>query len=196
MKWLIALVALAGCDKLFSVTHVPLHVDSGADAPLEACPTVDYVAVGGTAQTSKYRYVSPKGLPWDAAELDCETDSLTKITHLVVFDDPSEMAAVRSLVPASPPYWQVFTGYARNADAQGGIPFSFTSVTGTPIEASSPIWEKVNGVEPDNGGTMFPEETITFFEMTRNLTDGPASMQLGYICECDGKVANQTFKIR
>jgi hypothetical protein len=205
MRWLVVLVALAGCDELFSVDFVELHpdgdvvaVDATADALSDACPTIfGYAPVAGTAPRSTYRYVPSNGAAWDGAELDCETDSPNKITHLVVFDDPSEEAALRSLVPASPQFWQVFTGYARNANSSGGASKMFTSVLGEPLAESSPLWEKVSGgAEPDDGGTTLMEETITFFEMTRNMSDGRASSQLAYICECDGKVANQTFNIR
>jgi len=193
MKWLAALAVLAGCDIVVGVRHVS---ESPADGPQEACPTFGYGAVGGAPSTSTYRYVQPAGIPWDSAELDCEADSLSKITHLVVFDDPSEEAALRGLVQPAPQYWQVFVGYARSSNANGGAPFNFKAVTGETLEIDSPLWEKVNGVEPDNGGASGGEETITFFEMTRNMSDAPANIALGYICECDGKPANQTFQIR
>ena len=136
----------------------------------------------------------PRG---DQAELDCENDSNTKVSHLVVFDDPSEEEALRQfIIGGGFPTFQAFTGYARDATSQGGVPFQFTSVLGQPLDAASPLWETMVGeAEPDNGGTG-GEETITFFDTYRKLADGPANAQETYLCECDGKRANHTFKIR
>lgn len=196
MKWLAAVVLLVGCDEVFSVDHVDLAIDAPrADVISEPCPTFGYGIVAGAPEHSTYKYVKPSGIPWDSAELECESDSITKITHLVVFDDPSEEAAVRAVVQPAQSFWQVFVGYARSSTANGGAPFNFTAVTGEPLDISSPIWEKVNGPEPDNGGTG-SEETITFFEATRNMSDARADITLGYICECDGKPANHAFQIR
>ncbi|HTL38971.1 MAG TPA: hypothetical protein VL326_37825 [Kofleriaceae bacterium] len=194
MRWLAALLTITGCDSVFSVDHVRLTIDAPVDA-VEPCPSMNYVTVNGAPPTSTYRYVPNMGFTWDAAALACKSDSMTGVTHLVVFETVGEMSAVRSLVPPTPPYWQVFTGYARNSNSHGGSPFQFTSVTGVPLAQTDSIWETASYVEPDDGG-VGGQETITFFEMTRNLTDGPADIQRGFLCECDGTPANQMFQIR
>ncbi|HSD90634.1 MAG TPA: hypothetical protein VLB44_24085, partial [Kofleriaceae bacterium] len=196
LAWLVLL--LGGCDKLFSIDHVDLDkdaqtADTNGDAPTpvdapEACPQ-NYRIVQNTPLSSVYRLGSTP-MSWDAAAADCNNDTLTRVTHLIVFDDIAELVAIRPFVNAAAP-WSAYVGYARDTIAQGGDPTMFTSVTGTPLSATSMLW---GTNEPDNGGGPgLPEETVVFIRDDKDLTDGPDTYPFVYICECDHVPANQVF---
>jgi hypothetical protein len=200
----LALVAvlgsLSGCDLLFQLEHLEPRGDAAVvgdasdangdagDASLELCP-VGYVSVANAPVTSVYRY-SSLAIDWNAAAVDCRDDSLTGISHLVVFEGVAEVAALRAFVPALAP-WGAHAGYSRDTIAHGGVATQFTSVTGMPLSSTSPLWASL---EPDNGGGGGPEEAGTFFANDRNLVDAPIAEVRGYVCECDHIVANQVFQ--
>jgi len=197
----VLVVLLGGCDKLFSIDHVDLdkdaqtadtsvdpRLDGPVDAP-EACP-LDYRPVQNTPLSSVYRYGTSQ-MSWDAAAADCANDTLTRVTHLIVFDDIAELVAIRPFVTAAAP-WTAYVGYARNTISHGGDPTMFTSVTGVPLSPTSMLWAVA---EPDNGGgAPMPEETVVFIRNDKNLTDGPDIYPFVYICECDHVPANQVFQ--
>lgn len=197
LAWLVVL--LAGCDKLFSIDHIDptdariadTSVDTLLDGPIdapEACPT-NYSIVPNTPLNSVYRLGSTP-MSWDAAAADCSNDTLTRVTHLIVFDDIAELVAIRPFVPGVDP-WIAYVGYARDTIQQGGDPTMFTSVTGIPLSPTSMLWA---ANEPDNGGgPSLPEETVVFIRNDKDLTDGPDTYQFIYICECDHVQANQVF---
>jgi len=174
----IAVIGLAGCDKLFSLEHL--------DEPPE-CPA-NYAPLAATR--SVYRYVDETRL-WDEAATDCNNDN-PGTTHLVVLDDAAELVAVRTLVTAAPPY-NVHVGYARDTVAAGGDPKVFYAVTGETLDLDAPTWDLWRQGEPDN---YMGIETIVFIEDDQDMTDGePARMQR-YVCECDGRPATRTFTLR
>ncbi len=177
MKWL-ALLLLGGCDSLFNLDPVTLppdarELDAAIDAVSEACPSV-YSPIG----TSSYFFV-PDVATWEAAEVLCERDTETHITHLVVFDDAAEMQAVRAIVTTPNLSWQVWAGYSRpKLDATK----LYYEVTGGTIDAASPLW---NVGEPNAG-----DETATFFQATGGMIDTNAGYFLPSLCECDHKPAH------
>ena len=175
---MIALVGLGGCDKLFSLSRL----DPPIDAP--ACPAT-YTSV--ERAKSKYRYVAQQRL-WDEAAADCRNDDATN-THLVVFDDAAEIAAMRTLV-ADAQIYTLHVGYARDTD---GDPRVFYAVTGETLDLMSPTWDLWQQGEPNNFNGI---ETIVFIEHDKSLMDGEPSRSQRYICECDGRPATRTFVIR
>ncbi|HTL37353.1 MAG TPA: hypothetical protein VL326_29670 [Kofleriaceae bacterium] len=191
--WAVALVALAGCDRLFEITHVdPTSVDamSTIDTPPDAthlCPG-DYHAIPGAPDVSLYRW-NPAQLIWSEAEADCEDDSPYPITHLLVFDRPGEMEAVRAALNAM--FFNQFashTGYARNVLDN---PYEFYAVTGEPVPQTRPPW---NMGEPT--GTVGPgEETTVRFESFTDLIDQPWDFPLSSLCECDQRPVTKTFTL-
>lgn len=187
MKWL-ALLSLAGCDSLFNLEHVD-NVDTAMDAAVDATPEqcpASYATPPNT--TGTYRYVS-LSLPWDAAEADCENDTQTRISHLVVFDDIAELLAVRAAAPFEAP-WEVSVGYARDTLAQGGVANEFYPITSTvPLLTTSPLWAMG---EPNNG-LGGPEETTVFISNDTALYDAPATYPHNYICECDHRQPARVF---
>jgi hypothetical protein len=166
---------LAGCDLVFAPGGLPPG-DAGQDA--EECPGT-YVAVDGAP--SQYRIVESPMLPWLEAEGACEADTVSGETHLVVFDDYLELAALREhMVPLGG--YTAHVGYGRDA---GDQPDMFTAVTGEPLSSASNLWEPG---EP-TGGT----EQVVFFTSIEDLTDGPHAMARIYVCECDGRRPTKTF---
>ena len=196
MRWdsvvVVALVALAGCDKLFDLDAVPPpSADAAIDAPPifldapEPCPT-SYVTYAGTPSTSRYLFVGPQSL-WLDAEADCESDTRTKITHLVVFDDGDEMAAVRTGIEGQL-NGNTFAAHVGVARDFGSDLNQFYAVTGEALPLSGPPW---GTNEPSN----LAEETTTRFESFADLTDQPPTAVLSHVCECDHKKAIRTFTL-
>ena len=180
MKWL-ALLLLGGCDSLFNLEPVTLppdarEIDAAVDAPPEACPS-SYTAIG----SSSYFFV-PEVSTWQAAEALCERDTVTRISHLVVFKDVAEMQAVRSAVTTPNLTWQVWAGYSRPMLDDTKL---YYAVTGDTIDSSSPLW---NAGEP-NGG----DETATFFQSTGGMIDTNRGYFLPSLCECDHNMARPMF---
>jgi hypothetical protein len=191
MRWCIAIIALAGCDKLFDVEHVDLEIDAAIDAPPifldapEPCPT-SYVTYAGTPAASRYLFVGAQAL-WLDAEADCEGDTRTKITHLVVFDDPSEMMTLRTGIEGQLG-GNTFAAHAGAARDFGTDKNQFFAVTGEPLPLSGPPW---GPSEPSN----IDIETTTRFESFADLTDQPPTNMLSHVCECDHRKAIRTFTI-
>lgn len=183
MRWL-AFVVLAGCDSLFNLEQVDT-VDAMVDATFEPCPA-SYTTPPNT--TSRYRYVS-LSLPWDAAEADCENDTQTRISHLVVFDDVAELIAVTASAPFERP-WEASVGYARDTVAQGGVANEFYPVTSLrSLPLSSPLW----AMSEPNNGLGGPEETTVFISHDTAMYDAPAIYPHTYICECDQQQPARIF---
>jgi hypothetical protein len=187
--WCIALVALIGCDKLFDVDHVAKPpVDAAEtffDAP-EPCPNI-YTEWPEAPIVSRYRWVG-QSIEWAAAEADCEDDSRGHITHLVVFDQPGEMAVLRDHLVNMFGQFNSHAGYARNVLED---PFEFYAVTGEALPRSGPPW---NANEP-TGVVGSGEETTTRIESGADLTDQPWSHPVSYVCECDHRPVTRTFML-
>ena len=183
------LCVFAGCDVVFRVDHIGPSDGGSLDAP-EACPA-DYTVVANAPVTNLYRFVDLPQI-WEVAEADCVNDSITDISHLAVLDDVVELAALRAYINAQTGGgFQALVGHARNVD---GDPNQFFAVTGEPVPMTSPPWasnEPDN--EPPNG---IGEETITWFEGTVDMVDGPDSLAQTYICECDHRPVALQFTLR
>jgi hypothetical protein len=168
-------LGVGGCDLVFPPSALP-QPDAGPDA--EPCPA-DYNPVPGAPD--RYKFIeSPRD--WRAAEDTCLADSVTDVTHLVVFQGWSELDAVRAGVPWPAP-WDAWTGYARNSFDP---PDMFTAVTGEPLSPVSNLWEPG---EPT--GTV----QAVRFDSDFDLSDAHAATMLSSICECDGRRAVVDFDI-
>lgn len=190
MRWgPIVVVAVCGCDVVFRIDRVPrmdasIEIDAG-----EPC-RADYEMVNNAPPDSRY-FFSDMFLSWAAAEEDCEDDSITGITHLVVIDDLTELRAVRSFVIAKRIEqtgvggFDAWAGHAR--DAASAMPLQFFAVTGEPLPASGPPWE-LN--EPNNLGS---NEPVVWFNDHFDLIDGATSLRLQSVCECDHRPVTQQF---
>jgi len=176
--WL-AILGLAGCDKLFSLNHVD---ELPPDATL-VCPT-NYVELEG--QSSRYRYI-PTPQEWQKANDDCNNDREAS-THLVVLQSVDEILAVRTLV-TDVINFQLHVGYARNTVKAGGNAQVFYAVTGETLDYEAPEWVLWHSTEPNNVGDA---ETIVFIEDAKQLMDGNPLNKNRYVCECDGRPATMT----
>jgi hypothetical protein len=193
VPWLAVLCVLAGCDYTFNLDHIGPARDGGPDgAPMfldapEPCPT-SYKVVADTPVASRYRIVTVLQT-WEVAEADCVNDSITGITHLAVFDDPTEMPALRAEINASiaNPF-DAFAGYAHDT---GADPRQFFAVTGEALANTVPPW---NLGEP-NGGTGTDEEPIVWFGSNHDFYDGGYFYQEMAVCECDHRRATRTFTV-
>jgi hypothetical protein len=189
----VVLCALAGCDYLFNIDHVgPVPIDApiidGVDAT-EGC-RADYETVDGAPPASKYRFVNTNAT-WENAELDCENDGLTNITHLAVLETPTEVIAVRNyivekVITQTGGQFEAHVGYARDLTGEWN---RFFAVTGEEIPATAPPW-KVG--EPNNGLGAQEEPTVRFTRDS-DLLDGPTTLEVTYVCECDHEPVRRTF---
>lgn len=194
MRWGLALIALAGCDKLFDIEPVdPALADAATidavDSPVDAsrfCPTT-YEVFAEAPSVSMYRWVG-NNVAWASAEQDCVDDSPYPITHLVVFDRVGEMAAVRDVLDAKFGQFASHAGYARNVLDN---PFEFYAVTGELLPQTRPPW---NMNEP-TGTVGAGEETTVRFESFADLVDQPWDTVLSYLCECDQRPETKTFDL-
>lgn len=182
----VALLFVAGCDRVFGLQ--PLTAT--ADATVEECPA-DYAPIGNS--TSRYRFGATP-TRWPFADVDCRADTQTAITHLVVFDDVAEIAAVRSAVPLEPP-WSLLVGYARDT---GSDPYVFRAVTGGVLDRTSPLWADGEPNGDPNSVPPAPEETVVYIAHATDLFDAPVDWITGpnpYFCECDGIRATEVFSV-
>jgi len=187
-------LALAGCDVVFRLDD--LKVDDGGTPDIaidagEAC-RADYGTVSDTPTRSKYRFVNTY-LTWKEAEADCENDSATNITHLVVFDDEAELRGVRNFVIAEVVFetggaFQAHLGYGRNLADDAT---EFYAVTGEALPTSGPPWQ-LN--EPNNGMGGAPEPVV-WFSREFDLVDGPTTFMTVYVCECDHRPVTNMFTL-
>ncbi|HEY5921880.1 MAG TPA: C-type lectin domain-containing protein [Kofleriaceae bacterium] len=192
---------LSGCDLLFSLDHVEKRSDApvSSDGLIDSVDAgepcrADYEVVAGAPPTSRYRFVNTMRI-WEAAEAECEDDSLGDITHLAVLDDPNEMHAVRNYLIAklfmeTGGFFHAHVGYARNI---GDAANAFYAVTGAAVPATRPPWAPN---EPDNGGVPGTGETITWFGRDEDLVDGPPTYEERYVCECDHLPVTKMFTLR
>lgn len=189
---LVIVVGCTGCDLAFGLggrvetdaAAIDVAPDMPPDTPAEPCPTDgSYVTIPDAPMRSTYKIVASANKTWQFASDECRNDTETAITHLVVFDDTTELEYVKQASPSRPPgTWYAWAGYARNYVAPA---FEFTSVTGIAIPRLSQLW---NDMEPDNGGSSGPPETVVFFgDNIAGMIDGPwDEVHEGYVCECDG----------
>ncbi len=196
-----ALLFLAGCDLVYGLEdRADARIDTMPDAPPEACPADgSYVPIPDAPKHSTYRIVETNRVDWQEAFDDCRNDTDTGVTHLIVFDDSTELTYVQLASPTRPPVssWVSWGGYARNYDEP---PFEFTSVTGIPLDRLSTLWAMR---EPDNGGMSIPppppETAVWWGDNITGLVDAPwdDTSPEGYICECDGTATkNINFRVR
>jgi len=190
----LAAIGLLGCDVVFRLDDLVIDDAAVPDIAIdagEAC-RADYSVVSDTAPGSKYRFVNSI-TTWADAEADCENDSLTNITHLVVFDDLLELRGVRNYVIAEVVFetggaFQAFAGYGRNLadDWQ-----QFYAVTGEALPKTGPPWHTV---EPNNGSGGTPEPVV-FFSREYDLMDAPTTFTGTYVCECDHRSVTKVFTL-
>ena len=133
-----------------------------------------------------YLFVPARTL-WSVAQADCADDSSPSITHLVEFTDADEVRAVQAGAPFPSP-WEAWTGYARDT---GSNPYTFFATTGPLLPLDSTAWA---GMEPD-GSTIAGEETVTFFGHNFYIADAPPTFANLAICECDGRLVTETFRV-
>lgn len=175
-RWLALVVVIAGCDLVFPPAGGP-GPDAGRD--LQSCPA-GYDPVQGAPD--RYRFEATAA-SWREGEKVCADDSTQTQTHLVVFSNYGELAAVRAAVTWTPP-WSAWAGYARSTT---DAPTMFTAVTGEPLSPVSNLWEPG---EPTANG-----EQAVRFDDTFDLTDAAAAVTIGAICECDGRPATVMFDV-
>ena len=184
MRWLVALLGLAGCDQLWNLQHVDQEPrEAGAiDADLSGCPMTYGLPVDG--YPSRYRYEAT-GTSWDGAETLCAAET-TGLTHLVVLqDDDERLAIVTALakVGSTSSVWiglsdRVMEGeYRWVTDERVGMP---------PLE--NPPWP---AGQPDNSGTGGTEQDCVRIQGMTGAAptlfdDGECSSIFDYVCECDG----------
>jgi hypothetical protein len=197
MRWWVVLALVAGCDGVFNLDHI--HSHASADAPIdtpvdmrdgppiaddapELCP-VGYQNLTNVPPMKRYRYVTSPAT-WDVAEADCEDDATTKITHLAVFADVTEMENVKVTLGMQYGFIEASVGYGRDTNAADLR--QFYAVTGEPLAQTTPPW---NTNEP----TATTAETVVRFDSNSDLIDGPWNYSIGYLCECDHRPVTQTF---
>lgn len=181
--WGIGLVALAGCDSVFSIDHVDVHDALTVDAV--ACPeTYNPIPMG--PPNVQYRYV-PLATTWPKAADSCKSD-LEGHTHLVVLDTDAERVAVEQYLIMLTGGFAVHAGYARDTSAN---PITgFFAVTGEVVPSTQPPWAPN---EPNNGAGVGSPEPIVWFGFQTGLVDGPLDYQVGYLCECDHRPITKRF---
>jgi hypothetical protein len=165
-------IAAGGCDLVFEPADL---VPAGPPT----C-TAAYVPVAGAP--SRYRIFDEAPVTWPQAEGVCVADSPGE-THLVVFDDITELLAVRAAMPSGG--WTAHVGYGRNP---ADFIDSFRAVTGEPLSPVSNLWEPG---EPTGPGA----EQVTFFTNSEDVLDSPPDLMRIFVCECDGRPETVTFTL-
>jgi hypothetical protein len=188
----LAVVLLAGgCRQLFGLedpTAAPDPADAPAspsvDAPADAqklCPA-DYVQVG----SSHYRFVETRARWLDAVSL-CADDQPDgpPFTHLVVINSEAERQALLALrAPTNDAYWIGLSDLAVSGQWQWVTAEDTGGYPATP----GPEWSQG---QPMSGadctvivGPMYGPGTNGLYYA--DYCKPPASVNLEYICECDG----------
>lgn len=191
------LILIAGCDRVYDLSgrHPPDAAEldgTVVDAPLsdvpidtgEQCPSTTYRTIADAPARSTYRVVETANQSWEFAFADCRNDTTTGITHLVVFDDITELAALQHATSRPAGDWVSWAGYARNF---GSLPLEFKAVTGEALSKTSNLW-RIG--EPDNGGanSMNPETVVWWINDNNGIVDGRYTDNVeGYVCECDDR---------
>ncbi len=141
-------------------------LDTPADAFTRDAPTqcpIDYV--------NGYRHIATMQT-WRAAEADCEDDS-AGLTHLLVIDDPSELAAINTAIAAD-----VWIGVVRNP-APDRSTWRWRAVTGG--LATFIPWEVD---QPDNASSN--QLVVALIDASGAARDVDISSSRAALCECDG----------
>ncbi len=184
----ILLVSLAGCtftpagssldpgDDDGAVPDAPVAADAATDAatdaaidarPIDAPPPCPGSYVAG------YRLITT-AQSWRTAEADCEDDT-TGLSHLVVIDDATELAAVNAAL-ATAAAGDVWVGVMRDAPE----PWVWRVVTGG--NASFLPWE---AGQPDNQSR--DQQVVSLIRssgLLRDVSTG-SSVNRAALCECD-----------
>jgi hypothetical protein len=181
------MLALAGCDRVFQLTHVePGQADLDASTDAEKlrpdgepmnCPADYTVRLQATA--SLYKVVTVTGT-WSSAEQDCADDMPTGQTHLIVLSNQAEWEA---LITTPPMYLYDDTWIGASARKSGMLSFEWVTAEATggfvvPATLGSPPWEPD---QPDGAGDCAE------LRVSGSLHDDDCADKDNYICECDGR---------
>lgn len=150
----------------------PLAIDGAAlpDAfdPAVNCPG-NYFPLPG--QSSRYRIHRTADTLWGPARTACDADA-TSITHLLILDNPAELAAVA--LATGPEFQWSHIGIHRVAGqlrlVVGGAPSYLPWSAGEPGTTS--------GKPAGDAVSLDPSDASIF--------DIPTDWAFGYVCECDG----------
>ncbi|HEY5923357.1 MAG TPA: C-type lectin domain-containing protein [Kofleriaceae bacterium] len=196
VRWLVVVVCLAGCDKLFGLLPIKT-VDASSDAVADAvddttrdgndaCPQSYNLTFTGA--TTQYRYVDASS-GWLAAELTCFMDTSTR-THLVVLTDDNERAALAGALVMSSVTSSVWLGLSDRQKED-----AFLWVTDEPVgmpPRTSPPW--IIG-QPDNQGVAQHCVRMAGTNAGQDATlfdDSDCTLPLDFVCECDAFAPDPT----
>lgn len=173
----LAMSASAGCG----FEHGSLNGGSTPTADAPADPTDGSIDDTPPAARCPDFYVSGYRITttlttWLDAEHACEADS-QGLTHLVVFDDDGERAAIALVIQ---PVGDAWVGIVR--DPGGNAPWPWRYVTGG--AATFAPWESS---EPNN---MSGDQYVAVLRQSSSLMYDYGALNLEYaVCECDKKPA-------
>jgi hypothetical protein len=192
MRWIIAIVAFAGCRQILGIhDQVPAHdaavthdsadgkdgdapdgdaPDAPPDAPvLAACPS-NYDVI--TPSGARHRHVTT-AVDWVDAVVDCADDANTGgiHTHLAVFANDAERAEIHALLPTT--LWIGMT----DINTEGHWQWVTLQPTGSYPQTTNPPFTPG---QPDGQDCGAMDENGGFEDRE---CDGTADVP--YLCECD-----------
>jgi hypothetical protein len=180
MRFVWIVIALAGCDELWSLDHVT-PLDVLAFDPAVDCPASYDVAL--PVAGSRYRLIQTPERAWVQSDL-CNADAPGK-THLVVLDDSNALEAVGvhdELVTRHQFRWWIGAVQRRVAITPSD---HWLWITGGSVAGG---WNVP--VEPDDADMIESdhfEQFVVFEEAYQGLIDITGHDGYNALCECDGR---------
>ena len=184
-RWIVAVVCLSGCDKLFGLVHVA-EVDASVNGHSDGgptdgiCPSSYSLKLAGFS--TSYRY-EPLASDWRGAELRCEAE-LPGRTHLIVIQGEDERVALTLALDTAGFEGHVWIGLS-DRRVEGQFKWVTDEDVGGAPPPMMPPWG--SGEPNDTGGDQdcvrmvglsSPSEATMF-------TDEACSEVFGFLCECD-----------
>jgi hypothetical protein len=191
----VALLLVAGCDRLFALEHIP--PGGPGDAPFDTppadafdpdlqCPATYTLALW---PGSRFRIVTPEVAPWTASD-DCN-DDLVGATHLAVAPTSDKLAVlVGKLVMQNDTRWWLGAVQPLSVNA---VTEHWLWVTGEPVDVS--LWgpnepDDVDGLEIDHFEQFGAIDTVR-----SGMFDYPATTPNRALCECDGRAFTDEARV-
>lgn len=159
----------------------PPTIDAGFDPAL--CPP-SYDRTIATSPGSRYRYIDVTET-FATHHSDCRDDH-PGWTHLVVFDDLTEGAAIGDFDTSEYKY----IGVVQQPSA-GGMGVGWFKLTGSAVATG---WSTAGGGQPDDADDGFEDndENLALGAYTGLMHDVSGGIQYRAACECDGHAIDPT----
>lgn len=177
-RWLVGIVALAGCDKLFGLDVVTAR-DAPPGEPMLACPAG--YDLQSTISPSRYRDVQST-TTWETANTACNSDG--ERTHLLVLSDETERLDVLELLANKGESQTIWIGLT-DRNVEDAFLWVTAEPVGIPVLRQTPPWSPD---QPDNFNGV--QDCVSIVGSAASdgglFDDGTCDSRYHYVCECDG----------